>query len=92
MKMQRTAEQIDASTQTQLLCTFLGHAQNASTYAAMQQRSLQAMPSRPLTASSWNSSGDRPVEKTSRESAANSDSHRRLKASSLSWVPSLWST
>lgn len=32
------------------------------------------------------------MENTSSESAANSDSHSRLKARSLSWVPSLWST
>ena len=44
------------------------------------------------TASSWKSGGERPVEKTSSESGANSASHRRLKASSLSCVASLWST
>lgn len=45
-----------------------------------------------LTASSWKSSGERPVEKTSIESCQNSVSQRRLKRRSLSWVASLWST
>lgn len=56
---------------------------SSTTKAAEQQR---------RTASSWKRGGERPVEKTSSESGANSVIQQRLKRSSFSCVASAWST